>query len=261
MSVERAGRPSAVRRGRLALLLLLPLSLGGCEWMFTTFKDQPRIEPWEAEYEGANVGFRGNPASSVAMHGGGVPEFVVGLGRYPTVSPLSIDSLAAMPNPVPADSQSLAMGRKYYQINCAVCHGPGGAGNGAMLQYGIAAPSLVNDRVRGLSDGYLYGMIRNGRATMPNYARIEHRHRWDVVNYLRALQAGGAVDTTAVGAPGVTGPALPGASPTAPTLPSPFAAPGASVAPLPSLPDTTAPASADTTAPTAADPRPGEVRP
>lgn len=259
MNAERA--PRHARRPRFAravLVAVLPLALSGCEWMFTTFKDQPRIEPWEAEYEGQNVGFRGNPANSVAMHGGGVPEFMVGLGRYPTVSPLVIDSFAAMPNPIPADSVSLAMGRKYYQINCAVCHGAGGAGNGAMLQYGIAAPALVNDRVRGLSDGYLYGMIRNGRATMPNYARIEHRHRWDVVNYVRALQAGTA-DTSAVGTPGETGAALPGASPTAPTLPAPFVAPGGDGGPVQAAPDTAAPAAGDTAA--AAPPATGEVRP
>jgi mono/diheme cytochrome c family protein len=31
-------------------------------------------------------------------------------------------------------------------------------------------------------------MIRNGRGTMPTYNRIEERDRWDVVNYVRALQ-------------------------------------------------------------------------
>ncbi len=65
-------------------------------------------------------------------------------------------------------------------------------------------------------------MIRNGRGGMPNYARIEHMQRWDVVNYVRALQSGGQVNTDSVGVPGETGPALPGATLTAPTLPAPF---------------------------------------
>ncbi len=222
MSVKE-GRGSGVggRGCRVAALLALPVMLGGCEW-FSDFRDQPRIEPWEAEYQGENVGFRGNPANSVPMHGGGVPEFMIGLGRFPTVFPAVIDSFAAMQNPVTADARSLEMGRKYYQINCAVCHGAAGAGDGIMLRYGVAAPTLVDERVRGLTDGYLYGMIRNGRGGMPNYARIEHMHRWDVVNYVRALQSGGQVNTDSVGVPGETGQALPGASPTAPTLPSPF---------------------------------------
>jgi mono/diheme cytochrome c family protein len=209
---------------RVALLAAVSLLLGGCEW-FTVFKDQPRIEPWEAEYQGANVGFRGNPANSVPIAGGGVREFEIGLGRFPTVFPAVIDSFAGMPNAVPATAQSVEMGRKYYQINCAVCHGAAGAGNGVMLQYGVAAPSLTNERAVGLSDGYYYGMIRNGRGSMPNYARIPHLHRWDVVNYIRALQSGGAVDTAAVGMPGETGERLPGASLTAPTLPAPYLRP------------------------------------
>jgi mono/diheme cytochrome c family protein len=221
-----AGRAmrDAGRGRRLAVLAVLPLVLAGCEW-FTDFKDQPRIEPWEAEYQGMNVGFRGQPPNSVPMFGGGIPEFEIGLGRFPAVFPAVIDSFAGMTNPIPANERSLDVGRKYYQINCTVCHGAAGAGNGVMLQYGVAAPSLVNERAVSLSDGYYYGMIRNGRGSMPNYARIEHLHRWDVVNYIRALQAGGAVDTAAVGMPGETGDRLPGATLTAPTRPSPHMPP------------------------------------
>lgn len=222
MSASREARRARRDAGRrLFVAAMIPILLGGCEW-FSDFKDQPRIEPWEAEYQGENVGFRGNPANSVPMYGGGVPEFMIGLGRFPAVFPAVIDSFAAMQNPVAADARSLEMGRKYYQINCAVCHGSAGAGDGIMLRYGVAAPTLVDERVRGLSDGYLYGMIRNGRGGMPNYARIEHMQRWDVVNYVRALQSGGQVNTDSVGVPGETGPALPGATLTAPTLPAPF---------------------------------------
>ena len=224
---ERRATRDAARRLRRVVLVLAALPLvGGCEWMFTTFKDQPRVEPWEAEYRGQNVGFPGNPAHSVPMRGGGVPEFEIGLGRFPTVFPAVIDSFAGIPNPVAASEESIDRGRKYYQINCAICHGAAGAGNGVMLQYGVAAPSLTNERAIGLSDGYFYGMIRNGRGSMANYARIPHAARWDVVNYVRALQAGGAVDTSAVGAPGQTGDRLPGASLTAPTVPSSFVRPG-----------------------------------
>ncbi|HEV8363376.1 MAG TPA: hypothetical protein VGQ52_07645, partial [Gemmatimonadaceae bacterium] len=45
------------------------------------------------------------------------------------------------------------------------------------------------------------------------YNRIEERSRWDVVNYLRALQGrleGRTVETGPVAPPGVTGAALPG---------------------------------------------------
>ncbi len=38
------------------------------------------------------------------------------------------------------------------------------------------------------TDGYIWGMIRNGRGLMPTYNRIEELDRWDVVNYVRGLQ-------------------------------------------------------------------------
>ena len=205
-----------------------------------------------------NVGFRGNPPHSIPMFGGGVPEFEIGLGRFPAVFPAVIDSFAAMPNPVPADERSIDMGRKYYQINCTICHGAAGAGNGVMLQYGVAAPSLINERGRSLSDGYYYGMIRNGRGSMPNYARIEHQHRWDVVNYIRALQSGATVDTASVGMPGETGTRLPGASLTAPTRPAPFMGPSDAAVDAGAAQQAADTASAGQTP---ADPNAGEVRP
>ena len=62
-------------------------------------------------------------------------------------------------------------------------------------------------------------MMRNGRGLMPTYNRIEERDRWDVVNYLRALQGrvtGIAFETGPVAPPGVTGAALPSATQLAP---------------------------------------------
>jgi hypothetical protein len=81
---------------------------------------------------------------------------------------------------------------------------------------------------KGRSDGYIFGMIRNGRGLMPPYNRIEEMDRWDVVNYLRALQGGNAqaVAAGALAAPGVTGDKLPGPSRMGPTQPAPFFKPG-----------------------------------
>ena len=48
-----------------------------------------------------------------------------------------IDSMAALVNPTPPDSASLANGRKYYVINCSVCHGMTGKGDGTAIKYGL----------------------------------------------------------------------------------------------------------------------------
>jgi cytochrome c len=102
--------------------------------------------------------------------------------------PATIDSMSTLRNPTPPDSASLLNGRKYYTINCAVCHGMAGKGDGLAVKYGVFPFPLVGDRGRGLSDGYIFGMIRNGRGNMPPYNRIEEKDRWDVVNYVRGLQ-------------------------------------------------------------------------
>ncbi len=202
------------------------LSVLSCSW-FTDFKDQPRIEPWEAEMAGNDTTpFRGNPQFSVPIYGSAVPGFMVSRGAFLTVMPAVIDSMANLQNPTAVSDSSIENGRKYYQINCTVCHGATGAGNGPALNYGIAAPSLITDRAKGLSDGYYFGIMRNGRGSMPNYNRIEELDRWDVVNYIRGLHGVGKAVSTEFGKPGETGNKVPGASRTAPTRPAPFFKPG-----------------------------------
>lgn len=213
------------RASRAAALFALPLAFGACTW-FTDFKNQPRIEPWEPVSQNEADSLtppRGQPKLSVPVQGTYVAGWQIGYQPIPQV----IDSFTPIPNPTPASEASLANGRKYYQINCAVCHGNAGDGNGGLKKvnpaYGFA-PSLMTESARGRSDGYLYGILRNGRGVMPSYNRIEEHDRWDVVNYVRALQQGTA-DTTAIGYPGQNGSTVPGPTLTAPTRPAPFLKP------------------------------------
>ncbi len=225
--------PSGATLVRPLVLVALPLLLGACSW-FTDFKEQPKIEPWEAEYAGNDTTpFRGNPMYSVPVTGERVPAYVVSHQGSMTWAPgvpgstTSIDSMASLANPTPHSARSLENGRKYYQINCEVCHGIAGKGNGPALAYGMPAPSLLTDITKGRSDGYIYGMIRNGRNLMPTYDRIEDMDRWDVVNYVRALQgsiAGVTADTTPIGFPGENGKTVPGPTRTGPTRPAPYRA-------------------------------------
>jgi mono/diheme cytochrome c family protein len=201
------------------LLALLPLlSLGACSW-FTDFKQQPKIDPWETPAD--TIAFRGNPQFSVPTTGSAAPGFQY--NRLPM--PGSISAMANIPNPVAADSASVNRGRVEYQINCAVCHGPSGMGNGPATRYGMVPMPIGagTNAANNLSDGYIFGMIRNGRGLMPSYNRIEESDRWDVVNYLRTLQGKGtiAADTTHC-RPGETGLCTPGATVMGPTKPAPY---------------------------------------
>ncbi len=220
--VARAPGPHVSPTLRRLLAALLPLALGACDW-FTDFKHQPKVEPWEplSQEEGDTTHApRGQPQFSVPVTG----TFLAGYQVSYQALPGTIDSIAAATtNPTPPSPASLANGRKHYQINCTVCHGDLGQGNGPTTKYGMPGISIVSDITKGRSDGYIYGMLRNGRGLMPNYNRIEEMERWDVVNYVRALQ--GRIPNTAgvgpVGYPGQNGATVPGYSAMAPTRPAP----------------------------------------
>ncbi len=203
-----------------ATLLLGPILLGaaGCEW-FTDFKRQPSLWTWEPVKDTLTPS-RGNPQFSVPVTG----MVVAGIQVSYAPLPATIDSMASFPNPTPISAASLANGRKYFLVNCQPCHGEKGMGDGPATKFGMPGINLTTDVTKGRADGYIFGMIRNGRGLMPPYNRIEEPDRWDVVNYLRGLQgkAGVAVLTGPLAAPGVTGDKLYGFSRTAPTRPAPF---------------------------------------
>ncbi|MGQ0764699.1 MAG: c-type cytochrome [Gemmatimonadota bacterium] len=178
----------------------------GCDW-FTDFKRTPMVTTWESD---SILRVRGAPEGSVPTTGTAVAAYQVSY----TPSPGALDSIATIvTNPVAVDAGSLINGRMYYQINCAVCHGNTGAGDGTSTTLGMIPMPINAEMTRVRSDGYLFAIIRNGRGAMPSYNRIEERDRWDVVNYLRALQGmtpGLPFETGPVAMPGVTGPAVPG---------------------------------------------------
>lgn len=211
MNAERA------MRLRRAGALALTIALTACSW-FTDFKQQPKYDPWESPND--SIPMRGNPQFSVSIYGSAAPGYAVSRSNLPT----TIDSMASIPNPIPADARSLLNGRKYFTINCAVCHGFEGKGDGPIVAKGfpgipIAGPASPTPA---RTDGYIWGMIRNGRGLMPSYNRIEELDRWDVVNYVRGLQGRYAVQTGPVGLPGETGDKVPGFSEMGPTRPSPY---------------------------------------
>lgn len=237
MSADRMIRRSLGAAWRRVLpVAATAVLMSACSW-FTDFKDQPDIDPWQSPAD--TIGARGNPQMSVPVTGSQVPGYAVSYQRLG----VTIDSMAGLRNPVPADARSLENGRKYYQINCAVCHGlaggakptaPGGnaLGDGPVAgpKYGIYPPSLRGANAVHLTDGYIWGIIRNGRNGMPTYDRIEDMDRWDVVNYIRELQKDVVtVPVTAAGVPGETGRAVPGYTVTGPTRPAPFVKPNGSL--------------------------------
>ncbi len=98
--------------------------------------------------------------------------------------------------PMAVTRELLERGQERYNIYCSVCHGKSGNGKGVIMigndgqGYGYTpATSYHSERIRGVSDGYLYDVVTNGVRNMPGYAQqIAVADRWAIVSYVRALQ-------------------------------------------------------------------------
>ncbi len=92
--------------------------------------------------------------------------------------------------PVEVNPDLLARGAERYQINCSVCHGIAGDGQGIVSKYGFGGvANLTDSRLRALPDGSIFDAITHGRGNMgPLGSNITVEDRWAIIAYLRALQ-------------------------------------------------------------------------
>jgi mono/diheme cytochrome c family protein len=92
--------------------------------------------------------------------------------------------------PVPVRSALLERGQQRFNINCAVCHGQTGSGNGVTSKYGLANIANYHDpKYLAMADGEIFNTITNGHNTMMGYgANVDVYDRWAIISYIRALQ-------------------------------------------------------------------------
>jgi mono/diheme cytochrome c family protein len=93
-------------------------------------------------------------------------------------------------NQLPITPELLQLGQMRFDTYCSPCHGRAGTGKGIVSARTTWIPSsLVDDRVKGFTDGDLFDVISHGRRTMPAYRyQITAHDRWAVIAYVRALQ-------------------------------------------------------------------------
>jgi mono/diheme cytochrome c family protein len=125
---------------------------------------------------------------------------------------------ANMPNPYDSLSTAeMAEAGRLFNINCAICHGVEGKGNGPVqAKFGYVAnltepkywtPASDTSK-QGMKDGMMFYSITYGKNTMGSYAsQLNRDDRWKVIKYIRTLQE-------AAGA-GAAQPAKPATAPTA----------------------------------------------
>ncbi len=101
-------------------------------------------------------------------------------------------------NPVAPDAASLGRGQQLYSLNCAFCHGAQGKGDGGIAVELVRKPvDLTAPIAARLSDGDIFMVITNGLKMVPGFKggmpglkdSLTAGDRWDIVNYVRSLQA------------------------------------------------------------------------
>ena len=99
-----------------------------------------------------------------------------------------------MKNPVASSPESIKAGQALFQKNCRFCHNADAKGNGSMAPEGTHPSNLTDDKWdRGSTDGEIFLVIRDGagpKFEMKGFkAKMSETDIWNVVNYLRSVQA------------------------------------------------------------------------
>jgi len=160
---------------RLFLLLVVAGVLGGVLLLFTfdlikldwiSFMEiQPSYKPMEDPLP--------VPAASIPVEGA---AYIPGMG-----SPV---------NPVEADDVSIQRGAELFKVNCVICHGENGKGDGVIGTFFNNKPAdLTASNVQTLADGAIFLVISNGvdGRMPPLNENFNVRERWDLVNFVRTL--------------------------------------------------------------------------
>ena len=92
--------------------------------------------------------------------------------------------------PLKVNRELLERGRERFNINCAVCHGPVGMGNGITSAYGLVGVANFHDaRFKTMPDGQIFNTITLGKNNMGAYgSNIPVEDRWAIIAYIRALE-------------------------------------------------------------------------
>lgn len=93
-------------------------------------------------------------------------------------------------NPVKSTEDSIAVGRRLFVSQCAMCHGADGDGKGELAQelklgtHDWRDPASLKEK----TDGTLFYILTKGHAQMPGQGdRLKVEQRWHLVNFIRSL--------------------------------------------------------------------------
>jgi mono/diheme cytochrome c family protein len=109
--------------------------------------------------------------------------------KTPSYAAIPVEA-ARQPNPVKSSPESIARAKKWWTLDCAMCHGKDGDGKGETATemklkiVDFTDPATLKDR----TDGEIFYTIKNGHDDMPPEGqRVKVEENWDLVNYVRSL--------------------------------------------------------------------------
>ncbi|HEY7725780.1 MAG TPA: cytochrome c [Anaeromyxobacteraceae bacterium] len=163
-----------------ALLLCLAALAAGCD-VLDPMMVQQKVKLYRpSDFWEDGVAMRPAPPGTVAREELHPPEVESGLGP---------DGKALQRSPLPVTRALLDLGRKRFEVVCAVCHGLVGDGESAVaVNMSLRPPPSLHLKAQN-PDGYFFQVVSLGFGVMPSYAsHLTVEERWAVVAYLRALQ-------------------------------------------------------------------------
>lgn len=173
-------------------LLALNFVLSGC-----SHKDEPNVEIIQDMMEQPAVKPQEYDDTFENKAGGAQvpPEHTVPVGFTPYAYAKNPEGAKNNKNPFAGNTspEVLLTGQKYFETNCAVCHGHHlNSDTPVADKMPVKPPHLNSDKIKGWADGQIYHVITMGQGVMGPYAsHIPQQFRWQVVNYIRYLQKNG----------------------------------------------------------------------
>ena len=148
----------------------------------------------DATAKGAKIYYDNNPVQGTIKRGELFPYTLPNDSNGYKMSATVMNPIAAM-----TEAQMKEAGR-LFNINCAICHGDKGAGNGPIATAGKIGgiANLTLEAYVKMTDGTMFHSLTYGKNNMGSYAsQLSRDQRWMVIKYVRSLQPKPATEAAA----------------------------------------------------------------